>query len=86
MGVFDKMVEYYVSGGNGGGGSWTYTTASTTWNDSYNIVKEVSGLRIGGGGIATRYYGKCKWCLEDYEPGKHTEHGEYCKHCFGPRE
>ena len=27
---------------------------------------------------------KCEYCGREFERGLHTEHGEYCKHCFGP--
>ena len=28
---------------------------------------------------------KCEYCGEKFEPGMHTEHGQYCKKCFGPK-
>ena len=27
---------------------------------------------------------KCEYCREELELGEHTEHGEYCKMCYGP--
>ena len=95
------MVNYYVSGGCGGGGAWT--TASTTWNDDNKAYKanllmrdlymtpEEAYAAVGleyatGGGINTQYRGICEYCGNDFEPGQHDDRGEYCKMCFGPRE